>query len=117
MKFKSPKLHVGLAVFWAVAFIPIAIFWPESVLLVLFISCYANFVGHISSYEAAASAGVDDVTHARLRAIAEGLADIMQVLPDLIPEGEARNRIVTKLNHDSRELRHVVGLEDDSQQD
>lgn len=79
-KFKSTRLHLGLAVFWSVAFIPIAMFWPDSVLLVLFISCYANFVGHISSYEAAASAGVDDETSAKLDAIKKDLSEVRQAL-------------------------------------
>lgn len=83
LKFKSTKLHLWLAVFWAVAFIPIAKFWPGSVLLVLFISCYANFVGHISSYEAAASAGVDDATDRKLDAIVADLADLKRSLAEL----------------------------------
>lgn len=100
VKFKSPKLHLWLAAFWAVIFIPIAMYWPESVLLVLFISCYANFVGHISSYEARASAGVDEATHRKLDALAAGLADLMEVLPSV------------DLKQDAAELKHVVGLED-----
>lgn len=48
------KLHWVLAILWLV-FFPVVILmgWEDSVPLLVFISIYANFVGHISSAQAA----------------------------------------------------------------
>lgn len=107
-KFKSPRLHVGLAIFWAVAFIPIAMFWPDSVLLVLFISCYANFVGHVSAYEASASAGVDDPTRVKLTVLAKAVADLMEA----VAKDSTNDTTREELEANIVELRQAVELDD-----
>lgn len=76
-------------------------------------SCYALAVGHLSSYEAAASAGVDDETHRKLNALADGVADLMQVVAGLLPNDTQGRQAATKLQSDASELRHVVGIEQD----
>jgi hypothetical protein len=71
------KIHIALASFWVLIAIPGVTLWKDSILFVIAVSIYANFVGHISSYQAAASAGVDDATHEKLNAIADALADFL----------------------------------------
>lgn len=107
VKFKSTKLHAAAASLWALMLAPTLAFWRESVLWVATMSLYANFVGHLSSYEAAASAGVDQETHDKLNAIADGLADVMEVLSDL----KSADPKAAKLREDAKELRRVVGIE------
>lgn len=107
LKFKSTKLHVALALVWVLLMWPTVTLWADSVLWVGLMSCYALFIGHISSYEAAASAGVDQETHDKLNAIADGLADVMEVLSDL----KSDDPRTAKLREDAKELRRVVGIE------
>lgn len=86
---------------WALLAIPGVLLWKESILFVIIVSIYANFVGHISSYQAAASAGVDQATHDKLNAIADALSDYLR------EQG---------YNDHANELRRTVGLEvDDSE--
>lgn len=92
------KVHLTLAGFWALLAIPGVTLWKDSILFVIAVSIYANFVGHISSYQAAASAGVDDATHEKLNAIADALADFLEASG--FPERAC-------------ELRNTVGLEED----
>lgn len=42
-----------MMIIWALALIPTILWWKNSILWVAFMSLYANFVGHYSSYEAA----------------------------------------------------------------
>jgi len=93
--------------------VPTVLLWAESVLWVGLMSCYALFIGHISSYEAAASAGVDQETHDKLNAIADGLADLMLIVSQLLPDDEDSSLAAIKMQRDAKELRHVVGLEQD----
>lgn len=106
-KFKTTKLHLILSGVWLVLMYPTIKYWSDSVLWVGLMSCYALFIGHVSSYEAAASAGVDAETHAKLNAIADGLADVMEVLADL----KSDDPRAIKLKEDAKELRRVVGIE------
>jgi hypothetical protein len=46
-------MHAMLAVAWLVLIAPTILWWRDSVLVVLFYSIYANFVGHWSAVEAA----------------------------------------------------------------
>lgn len=107
IKFKSTKLHTIAAGIWAALLAPTLLWWNQSILWVAGMSLYANFVGHLSSYEAAASAGVDQETHDKLNAIADGMADIMEVLADL----KSDDPRTARLKDDARELRRVVGIE------
>jgi hypothetical protein len=53
----STKLHIQLNLWgvgvWLVLLVPTVLIWRESVAWVVFMSWYANFVGHISAYIAA----------------------------------------------------------------
>ena len=49
---RHAKVHLWLAGMWVVLIPPTLLWWSESILWVLMISIYANFVGHISAYEA-----------------------------------------------------------------
>lgn len=51
--FNSPLFHLIMSGVWALLLIPTLLFWPNSVLWVLMISLYANFIGHLSAYQAA----------------------------------------------------------------
>lgn len=113
LKFKSTRLHTIAAGIWAALLAPTLLWWNQSILWVAGMSLYANFVGHLSSYEAAASAGVDEATHRKLNAVADGLADVMEVLSDLLPDNERASLAAAKLKSDAKELRRVVGLEDE----
>lgn len=49
----SPTFHIILASVWVLLLIPTMLWWSKSVLWVIVISLYANFVGHWSAYQAA----------------------------------------------------------------
>jgi len=55
-KLKDPTFmrhfHAYMTILWFVLIIPTVLFWANSVLWVALISCYANAVGHFSSYQA-----------------------------------------------------------------
>ena len=47
------KVHGGLTIAWFLLAIPAVLFWRHSVPFLVYVSVYANFVGHWSSYQAA----------------------------------------------------------------
>lgn len=47
------KVQLILTLVWAVLFIPALLWWKESVPFLVFVSVYANFVGHWAAWEAA----------------------------------------------------------------
>ena len=47
------RIHGWLTIFWLVASVPIILFLRDSVPALVFISVYANVVGHWSSFQAA----------------------------------------------------------------
>jgi hypothetical protein len=104
---KSPKIaakiHLNLAVVWVFLMIPTVLYWSQSVLWVGIMSCYALFGAHMSSYQSATGAGVDEATRLKLNAIADALAHLMENSSDtsefLRPHVE--------------ELRRTVGIEKD----
>lgn len=49
------RLHLVLMVIWALLAVPTLLFWTNSVPFLVFVSLYANFVGHFSSWQAARS--------------------------------------------------------------
>lgn len=81
--------------------VPTVLYWAESVLWVAIMSCYALFIGHIASYQAAASSGVDQATHEKLNAVADALSDYLR------EQG---------LDKHADELRRTVGLEVDDEE-
>lgn len=80
--FNRRYLHIYLSIFWILVIIPIYIFFQDSVFVVLLISCYANAVGHIASFEGQKAGEVDEDTRRRLKATATGLAALMEVLAE-----------------------------------
>lgn len=48
-------LHLSAMVVWALLLIPTLLWWTHSVPFLVFVSLYANFVGHFSSWQAARS--------------------------------------------------------------
>lgn len=46
-------LHRGLAAMWVLLAIPGVLWWAESILFVILVSLYANFVGEVGASEAA----------------------------------------------------------------
>jgi hypothetical protein len=53
--------NAALAAVWAALFVPGLIAWRESVPFLVFVSIYANFVGHLSGIAAAVAARKADV--------------------------------------------------------
>lgn len=53
---RQAKIQLGLTVVWALLFIPGILKWKESILFLVICSIYANFVGHLSAFEAARAA-------------------------------------------------------------
>lgn len=55
-KFSDPKFwrafHLTFTVIWLFLFIPTLVFWPQSILWLALMSCWANFVGHFSAWQA-----------------------------------------------------------------
>jgi hypothetical protein len=47
------RLQLVLTVLWGLMFLPSVLWWKDSVPFLVFVSVYANFVGHWASYEAA----------------------------------------------------------------
>jgi hypothetical protein len=47
------KIHGALTIGWFILAIPAVLFWRNSVPFLVYVSVYANFVGHWSSYQAA----------------------------------------------------------------
>lgn len=47
------RLHFILTIIWGLLFFPAVVWWKDSVPFLVFVSVYANFVGHWASYEAA----------------------------------------------------------------
>jgi len=50
---RNAKIHIWLNailfIVWGILFIPSLLWWKESIIWVVFMSCYANFVGHFSA--------------------------------------------------------------------
>jgi hypothetical protein len=44
------RLHLGMAIFWAVMAIPTVLWWKDSILWVALISVYALVVSHLAAY-------------------------------------------------------------------
>ena len=106
---EATKVHLALSGLWALLVIPGVTLWKESITFVVMVSIYANFVGHVSSYQAAKSAGVDEATRLKLNAIADALANFME-----------NSEEGTRLQSFVDELRRTVGIEkelDSSKQD
>jgi hypothetical protein len=97
----AKRVHIAFAGVWVALVFPTIFLWAESVLWVAIMSCYALFIGHIASYQAAASSGVDQATHEKLNAIADALSDYFR-----------------EQGHDEHadELRRTVGLEVDDEE-
>jgi hypothetical protein len=49
----SSKVQLIMTVVWAMLFIPALLWWKQSVPFLVFVSVYANFVGHWAAWEAA----------------------------------------------------------------
>lgn len=49
----ATRLHAALTVIWLIIAIPAVLFWRDSVPFLVFVSVYANVVGHWSSWQAA----------------------------------------------------------------
>lgn len=49
----SSKVQMILTLVWASLFVPALLWWKESVPFLVFVSVYANFVGHWAAWEAA----------------------------------------------------------------
>jgi hypothetical protein len=47
------KVHGFLSIAWFLLAIPAVVWWKNSVPFLVYVSVYANFVGHWSSYQAA----------------------------------------------------------------
>lgn len=49
-------VQLALTILWALLFIPGLVSWKDSITFLVVCSIYANFVGHLSAYEAAKAA-------------------------------------------------------------
>ena len=49
------SFHLWVTIAWALLLVPTLLFWKESISWVVFMSLYANFVGHFSAWQAARS--------------------------------------------------------------
>jgi len=47
------RIHGSLAITWALLIVPSILWWRESLLWVIAMSCYANFAGSVASWTAA----------------------------------------------------------------
>jgi hypothetical protein len=105
---RASRTHVYFCIFWAFMLVPTFLWWQSSIFWVAFISLYALVIGHWSSYEAANNHSVDKATHAKLNALAEGLADFMQSYADTHSDEKLKQTMVK----DIKKLKATVGLED-----
>jgi hypothetical protein len=51
--FHSSRFHLLATAAWLVLLAPTLLWWRESVAWIVLMSWYANFIGHISAYQAA----------------------------------------------------------------
>jgi hypothetical protein len=47
------RIHLGLAVLWALMALPTVLLWADSVLYIGLISVYAIVIAHLAAYDAA----------------------------------------------------------------
>lgn len=47
------RLHLTMTCVWALLLIPTLLWWRDSLMWVIAMSLYANFVGHFSAWQAA----------------------------------------------------------------
>lgn len=47
------KFHLLMIIIWIILIIPSILWWKDSILWVIFLSLYANIVGHLSAYSGA----------------------------------------------------------------
>lgn len=47
------RFHISMVGVWSLLLIPTVLLWRESIIWVVFMSWYANFVGHVSAWNAA----------------------------------------------------------------
>lgn len=47
------RVQLALTIVWFLLFVPAVLWWKDSVPFLVFVSVYANFVGHLSAWEAA----------------------------------------------------------------
>lgn len=51
--FRTSRFHMVMTVLWVLLLVPSLMFWSNSVMWVVFMSLYANVVGHWGAYQAA----------------------------------------------------------------
>ena len=49
----AKKVHLALTLLWLLLALPACVWWRDSVPFLVFVSVYANVVGHWSSWQAA----------------------------------------------------------------
>jgi hypothetical protein len=47
------RFHFCMMIVWAILLIPTLLWWKESILWILIVSLYANWIGHFSAMDAA----------------------------------------------------------------
>lgn len=52
---RSSRFHFMMTIVWVGMAVPALLWWKNSILFVIFLSLYANFIGHYSAYQAARS--------------------------------------------------------------
>jgi hypothetical protein len=92
------KVHGVLAVMWLLAIVPSWYVWRTSIFWVGLISCYANFVGHWSSVQAALAQLV--AGHADDKAAQAVELVRLQAVEDDRDQAEVLQRIEKAVTHD-----------------
>lgn len=54
------RFHIAMMVVWGVLLVPSLMLWRESLVWIVAMSWYANFVGHFSSWQAARAEDKED---------------------------------------------------------
>lgn len=52
-RISAVHIHGAIAVLWGILLVPTMLLWRDSLVWVVFMSWYANFVGEITAYQAA----------------------------------------------------------------
>lgn len=60
MSQRMSRFHWGMAGVWLLLGVPTVLWWKEAILWVAIMSLYANFIGHVSSAQAARAEEAED---------------------------------------------------------
>ena len=75
------RVHGALCIMWALLMVPSVLWWKESLIWVIIMSCYANFAGSMASLQAA-RADRDSPTREGLQRLDARVVELLRRVPE-----------------------------------